>query len=388
MSLLLNEEQTQLKDNAKRLVQTQSPVSALRKLRDDKNELGYDADLWQSMVELGWPAILVSEDHGGIDLGISFLAPVLEECGRNLVSSPLLSTALIGAAALEIAGSKNHRAELLPKLAEGKILTALALEESSRHKPELVNTEAKATANGFELSGRKQFVVDGHIADYFIVTARTESGMSLFLLDSKREGVSVQRTFMVDSCNAASVSFDQVSLTKEDLLGELDAGMESLTLILDLARIGLAAEMLGNVQEIFERTVLYLKERQQFGVPIGSFQALQHRAAEMFCEIELCKSVVASGVSVVSQACADTEGGLRNLGDAAKREIAIIASVCQVQLCDSLQLISNEGVQMHGGIGMTDEHEIGFYLKRARVSQQFLGDSFYHKNRYAEFNGY
>ena len=392
MSMILNEEQIQLKENAKRFNQEKSPVSELRRLRDEKNELGYDAKTWEEMVELGWPSILIPEAQGGLGLSIRYLGPILEECGRTLTASPLLSTALVGVAALTVAGNETQQQELLPQIATGKLLTALAIEEGARHNPTKVDTTAKTQGDNFILNGEKQFVIDGHIANYLIVSARTSGnsndalGISLFLVDAKQPGVKVQRTLMVDSRNSAIITFSDAEVSKANLLGTLDQGLDNLNLILDFARVGLAAEMLGSIHEVFDRTVEYLKEREQFGVPIGSFQALKHRAALMFCEIELCKSVVAEGLSVLS--AATESSGIAQISTAERNEIALISSICQSQLCETIEEVSNEGVQLHGGIGMTDEHEIGFFLKRARVVQQMFGDATFHKDRYAKLNNY
>lgn len=388
MTMILNEEQKQLKENAKRFIQAQSPVSELRKLRDEKSEQGYSESIWEEMINLGWPSILVPEDNGGLGLTIDYLGPILEECGRTLTASPLLSSALIGATALKIGGTPEQQAELLPKIATGELLTALAIEETSRHNPSSVKTTATTKGDSYELSGQKQFVVDGHIAHYVIVSAKTgtqESDISLFLIDTKQTGVSVQRTFMVDSRNAAIVTLNKVEVSTANMIGTLNQGSSLLELLLDFARVGLAAEMLGSVQETFERTVNYLKEREQFGVVIGSFQALKHRAAKMFCEIELCKSVVAEGLAVLSEA---EKQDLNNLDDSTRAEIAKTASICQAQLCETIEEVTNEGVQLHGGIGMTDEHEIGFFMKRARVTQQLFGDLSFHRDRFAKLSEY
>lgn len=388
MTMILNDEQKQLKENANRFIQTQSPVSELRKLRDEKNELGYSQSVWEEMINLGWPSILIPEENGGLGLTVDYLGPILEECGRTLTASPLLSTALVGVTALKLSGNENQQAELLPKIASGELLTALAIEETARHNPNAVSTSATAKGDSFEISGRKQFVADGHIAQYLIVSAKTGSAsddISLFLIDTKQSGVSIQRTIMVDSRNSAIVTLDKVDVSSANLIGEINQGSNLLELILDFARVGLAAEMLGSAQEAFERTVNYLKEREQFGVVIGSFQALKHRAAKMFCEIELCKSVVAEGLAILSEA---EKQDLTQLDESTRTEIAKIASICQAQLCETIEEVSNEGVQLHGGIGMTDEHEIGFFMKRARVAQQLFGDLSFHRDRFAQLNDY
>ena len=379
MSMTLNEEQTQLKENASRFFKERSPVAALRKLRDDKSESGYDTGLWQEMAELGWPSILIPEEYDGLGLSPSYLGPILEESGRTLAATPLFATALVGVTALNLGGSDEQKKSLFPKIAAGSLLMALAVDEGARHNPAHVTTKASATDKGFKLTGKKVFVVDGHVANRLVVSARTsgsdvdETGISLFLVDVSKPGVTVTRTIMSDSRNSAIVSFDNVEVSKSDLLGSVDEGFSILDQLLDVARIGLSAEMLGTTLEAFERTIEYLKERKQFDVLIGSFQALQHRAANMFCEIELSKSLILEGLDTSS---------------VSPENLNVFASMAKIQIGDTLKLVSSEGVQIHGGIGMTDEHEIGFFLKRARVAELLYGDSAFHKNRYALLNDY
>jgi len=269
----------------------------------------------------------------------------------------------------------------LPEIAAGQLTLALALEESNHRNPLAIGTSLSAQANpeGWTLRGRKLFVVDGHSADKLIVAARTDgapgdsAGISLFLLDGDTTGVHRKRTIMADSRNAANIEFDGVQVTADHLLGNAGEAWQTLEAVLDRGRVALAAEMLGNCLEAFERTLQYLTEREQFGVKIGSFQALQHRAAIMFTELELSRSVVLQALSSV-----DDEPG----------QLPLLASLAKARLNDVSKLVSNEAVQMHGGIGVTDELEIGFFLKRARVAMQLLGDSGYHKDRYATLCGY
>jgi len=259
---------------------------------------------------------------------------------------------------------------------------SLALDEHSLHNPSHIETTASRTSDGFELNGSKTFVLDGHVAKKFIVVARSsgdrdsKEGISLFLVDSGSTGVTVARTRMVDSRNAAKISLDKVTVTEAAVLGDLDKGFVGLDRVLDIARIGLAAEMLGSIREVFERILEYLKQREQFGVLIGSFQGLQHRAANMYTEIELCKSVVRAALSALDDSEKSGQG------------IAELASIAKAKLSEVFMLVSNEGIQMHGGIGMTDEFDIGFFLKRARVAQQFLGDASFHRDRYASLKNF
>ncbi len=376
MPLVLNEEQNMLKDAAKDFCTNNTPIIQLRRLRDEQDALGFDKDTWQQMVELGWAGITIPEDFGGLGFGYMGMGVVMEECGRTLTASPLLSTSVLGACALTEGGSDDLKAELLPKVAGGELLLALALEESPHHNPYNVAATAESSGGGYKVSGSKKFVLDGHVADKIIVVARSEGssgdrdGLTLVLVDRESNGVSVTRTIMADSRNAANIEFDGV---EGILLGESGRGAEVLDKVLDAGRILLSAEMLGGLQECFERTVEYLKVREQFGVPIGSFQALKHRAAQMFCEVELSKSVVLDSLSAL---------------DDDRDDLAEMASLAKSKLNDTYNLVSSEGVQMHGGIGMTDEHEIGFFMKRSRVCEHSFGNSAFHRDRYGTLQGY
>lgn len=379
MVMVLNEEQVMLKDSAKDFCQENAPIAALRKLRDEGDETGFSRELWQQMVDLGWSGITFPEEFGGLEFGYGGLGVVLEEMGRTLTVSPIISTVLLCGSAIQIGGSDEQKRELLPAIIGGDLIMALALEEKPHHAPTDISCTATASGDGFTLTGDKVFVFDGHVADKLIVVARTSgesgdsAGITLFVVNGDSAGITTTRTKMVDSRNAANINLEGVAVGAADVLGEVDKGYETLEKVLDIGRIGLAAEMLGSAQECFERTVEYLKEREQFGVPIGSFQALKHRAAEMFCEIELSKSVVREAFSQL---------------DEGSDQVPKLASLAKSKLCDTLFLVGNEGIQMHGGIGMTDEFDIGFFVKRARVAQLAFGDAAYHRNRYASLNGF
>jgi alkylation response protein AidB-like acyl-CoA dehydrogenase len=379
MALTLDAETALVRDTALDFFAKRSPVAALRKLRDDHDALGFSLPLWRQMGELGWASFLVPEEYGGSAFGCLGLGQVMEAAGRTLAASPLLSTALIGASALDLAGDQRQKAAELPALAKGERLVALALEEGAHHAPYRIAASATRSGSGFRLDGEKRFVLDGHVADLLIVAARTAGaaherrGITLFLVPAEAKGVHRTRTLMVDSRNAAAIRFTGVELGADAVLGTIDDGAAVLDPVLDRARAGLAAEMLGSAAEAFERTVQYLKERKQFGVPIGSFQALKHRAALLFCEIELARSAVTAALAAL---------------DAKANDASQLASLAKAKAGDALFLASNEGVQMHGGIGMTDEHEIGFFLKRARVAQAAFGDSAFHRDRYASLMGY
>ena len=382
MSLVLSEDQQLLKDSAKAFVDQNAPVSVLRGLRDSKDAQGYDQNLWRQMLELGWAGMAIPESYGGFEFGYGGLGVVLEESGRTLVSSPLIATVLLGASAINELGSDAQKSEFLPQVVSGELLLALAIDEKPHHRPCRIETSAVKSGEGYVLNGCKTFVLDGHIANKLIVVARTagaiddEAGLSVFLVDAAAEGVSINRSWMVDSRNSAMLSLNNVKVGADALLGAEGDAYTSLTRVLDIGRIGVAAEMLGSMQQAFEITLDYLKQREQFGVLIGSFQGLQHRAAEMYSEIELCKSAVRAALAALDDA------------DKTDADIAEFASIAKAKLSEVATLVSNEAVQMHGGIGMTDEYDIGFYMKRARVAAAFLGDALFHRERYASLNGF
>ena len=379
MALVLNEEQRLLQDTARDFLSTQAPVAALRKLRDEHDALGYSADLWQKMAEMGWASIILPETYGGLDFGFLGLGVVLEESGRTLTASPLLSSAVVGASAVLLGGSEMQKQTTLPAIAAGQVTLALALEESPHHRPTRITTTAEKQGEHYIVNGSKCFVLDGHSADTLIVVTRTsgespgDDGLTLLLVDRNTPGVSCQRTTLADSRNSANISFDQVQVPVDNILGEADKGWTILEPVLDRGRVAIAAEMMGYALEAFDRTVEFLKEREQFGALIGSFQALQHRASHMQSELELCRSVLLQALSTV---------------DNAPQQLPLMASLAKAKLNELVKLITNEAVQMHGGIGVTDELDIGFFLKRARVAMQIFGDSSYHKDRYATLCGY
>lgn len=378
MALALNEEQRMLKDSAKQFFAENAPVEALRKLRDSKDAIGYAPSLWRDMVELGWSAITIPETYGGLQFGYLGLGQIFEEAGHSLAASPLFATAVLGASLIELGGNDDQKDAWLPRIAAGDVTVALALEEQNRHAPTQIATRAEKNGSGFRLHGSKVFVLDGHSADQLIVAARSignpgdTAGISLFLVDANAKGVTRTRTIMMDSRNAARIDL-AVDVAANALIGELGNGFTVLDQALDRGRVVLAAEMLGGCLEMFNRTVAYLKEREQFGVKIGSFQALKHRASIMFTEIELCKSVVLEALTAI---------------DEKPQQLAKLASLAKARLNDTYQLVTNEATQMHGGIGVTDELDVGLFLKRCRVAMQIFGDSAFHRDRYAMLHNY
>ncbi len=379
MGMVLTEEQQLLKDSARDFIEAKSPVTAFRALRDNDDPKGYSPDLWKEMVDLGWAGILIPEEFGGLDFGMQGLGLVLEEAGKTLTASPLVSTVLTCGSALMLGGTQAQKQEFLPKIAAGDVLMSLGLEENAHHAPTAISTKAEKSGDGYTISGKKTFVLDGHIANQLIVVARTGgtgediNGITLFLVPTNAPGVSIQRTTMVDSRNAANIELNNVSVGADAVLGSVDGGTDLLEQVLDRARIGLAAEMLGSAQHVFDETLAYIKERKQFGVVIGQFQALQHRAAKMFTELELCRSVVMEALTAV---------------DEKANNVPLLASLAKGKVSEAFHLIAREGVQMHGGVGMTDEYDVGLYLKRSAVVEQAFGGPRYHSDRYAQLEGF
>jgi alkylation response protein AidB-like acyl-CoA dehydrogenase len=379
MALVLNEEQVMLKDAAAGFLAEKATVAHLRELRDSASEMGYTPEVWAEMAQMGWAGIAIAEEFGGLGYGYTGLGLVLEQAGRNLSASPLQSTVLVAATAINELGSTQQKEQLLPAIASGEQLVTLAIQEGMHHAPEQTAATAVRESGDYVLNGSKVLVLDAHVADSFIVVARStgsageQQGLSAFLVDKGLAGLAVERRDMVDSRNAGALTLDNVRVSAENLLGAEGEAWAGLNRTLDIANIGLSAELLGLSAEAFERTVAYLKERKQFGRVIGSFQGLQHRAAELFCELELARSIVLKALHAIDD------------GD---DRLSLLASAAKAKLCEVAQRASNEAVQMHGGIGMTDEHEIGFFIKRARVAQHTFGDYNYHLDRFAQRSGF
>lgn len=363
---VLSEEQSMLRDAAKSWVQEKSPVTAFRKMRDSGAELGYDVAAWNEMAEMGWAGVIIPEEYGGSNFGYLSLGLVLEELGRTLTASPLLSSGLAAASALILGGSEAQKSAWLPKIAEGTVVGALAVDEGAHHNPDKV----AATVSGGKLTGKKTFVLEGMAANLLIVSAVADGKVELFLVPSDAKGVKRSRLHLADSRGAANIEFDGVEVGAD---AKLDGGAALLEKVLDRARAGVAAEMLGSAVQAFETTLDYLKVRVQFGQVIGSFQALQHRAAKMFTDLELSRSAVEAALAAIDADSPDTPE---------------LVSLAKAKMGDTFHLVSNEMVQMHGGIGMTDAHDAGFYLKRARAAEAAFGNQAYHRDRYARLQGY
>lgn len=379
MAFVLSEEQTMLRDMAAQFFAEQVPTANLRRLRDTEDALGYDPAVWQQIVELGFSGILIPEEFGGTGFGATGMGIVMQQAGRTLAATPLFATSCLGAGMILEIGRDDQKKELLPQVAAGSLLLALAIDETAHHNPGRVECAATKDGGTYVLNGQKRFVLDGHIAQKLIVIARASgqahdgSGLIALVVDADAAGVTVNRTSMVDSRNAANITFENVSVSENNVLGNGAVDFESIDKVLDLGRVIMASEMLGGIETVFETTLDYLKERKQFGQIIGSFQALQHRAAEMFCEVEIAQAVVQDGLAAIEEN---------------RNDVARAASLAKARLSDTARLITNEGVQMHGGIGMTDAVDVGLYMKRARVQAQVLGDSTFHTSRYATLGSY
>ncbi len=380
MELVLTEDQELLSTTAHDFVRQHSPLSRVRALRDAGDSLGFSPDLWKQMAELGWVGILIPEEYGGAAMGLADLAVVLEALGRTLAPEPFLSTVLLSGQLLTTAGSTAQKAAWLPSIATGeRILTVAQQEARSRYDLHKVTTKAERQGESWVVSGEKIQVLDGNAAEAFIVSARTAGaannphGITLFLVPRDTPGLSVTPQHRVDYRAAALVSFNGVKVSPEQVVGAVDNGYAPLSSAVDWATVGLCAEMLGGISQIFDMTMEYLKTRVQFGAIIGTFQALKHRAAKLFMEIELARSTVMAAARAA---------------DAGTADFTQLVCLAKARCSDAYILAANEGVQMHGGIGMTDEHDAGFYLKRARATEMTFGDASWHRQRWAGLQGY
>jgi acyl-CoA dehydrogenase len=380
MELVRSEDQELIAKTAADFVKEKSPIARVRQLRDTSDPVGFSRALWKEMAELGWIGIPFPESVGGAGLGFAELAVVLEELGRSLAPEPFLSTVLLAGQALLLSSDEAKAREWLPRVCKGDAILALAQQEArSRYDLAAVETRAERAGRGFRIRGEKIQVLDGHVADAFVVVARTAGGprdaegLGLFLVPQGAAGLTVTRQSRLDGRNAALVALDGVEVGADAVLGAPDAGHALLARVVDRATVGLSAEMLGGMQQAFALTLDHLKSRQQFGVPIGSFQALKHRAANVYIEVELAKSAVMAAARAV---------------DADAPDLAKLASLAKARCSDAYVLATNEGVQMFGGVGMTDEYDIGFYMKRARAAELSFGDAAFHRARWATLSGY
>ncbi|MHA6334582.1 acyl-CoA dehydrogenase family protein [Qipengyuania sp. CAU 1752] len=352
---VLNEEQTMLRDLAQEWTKNESPVKAWRKVRDGGKN--YDPAAWGAMREMGWTGVIIPEDFGGSDFGWMSLGLVIQEMGKTLTASPLVASAL-AAGAIILGGSQEQKEKYLPPLASGDLVGTLAFDDAERH----AGANSTATVSEGKLTGAKPFVHEADSAGLFVVLASD----GVYLVE-KGEGVSLSRRSLTDQRDHAEVTFTDAPADK------LAGGGEDLAeAILDRARVMTGAEMLGMAQQVFDDTLDYLKQRTQFNQVLSSFQALQHRMADLYTELEMMRSAV--------------EAGLQALDTGFK--VPEAACIAKARANDALHTISRQGIQLHGGIGMTDEYDVGFYLKRARVLEASWGNSGFLKDRYAKLAGY
>jgi alkylation response protein AidB-like acyl-CoA dehydrogenase len=373
MPLILTEEQTMLKEAADGFLSEHAPIAHLRKLRDSRDADGVSRELWKAFGEMGFAGVVIPEEHGGSGLGAVEAGVVAEALGRTLTPSPFMGSGVLSAKVLTDGGSADQQAAWLPKIAAGEAIVSLAVDEGAKHAPSRITTFAQRAGNGFKLNGAKGFVLDGHVADALIVAALTENGLTLFLVDPKTKGVEIERTVMVDAHNAARVILTDVEVDADAVIGSVDEGEALLEGALNLGRACAAASLNGAGDQAFQTTLEYLRTRKQFGKLIGEFQSLQHRAAHLYSEIEIARAA--------------TIGALQAL-DAGKPNAALAVSVAKAKAGKVAELAVQEAVQMHGGVGMTDEFDVGLFMKRVRVLNELLGDAGFHADRLARAQGY
>jgi len=375
MPLYLNDDQVMLRDAAREFIADVAPVAHRRRLRDTDDATGFDRDLWRRFADMGFTGMLIDAGHGGLGLGHVEAGIVLEEIGRNLSPSPFMTTAV--AAVTALAGTEQA-ARWFPGIVAGETVAAIAVDESAKHRDRIAMTATRA-GNGFRLSGEKCFVVHGHVADLLIVAARTggdaedRDGVTLFAMPADAVGLSSSPERLADGGLAARLRFDGVTVDADAVIGTVDGGRDLLDRILSAGRAGSAAELVGVGDGASAMTLGYLKERKQFGVVIGSYQALQHRAAHLYAEMEVARAAVLHAQQAL---------------DAGSTGADEAASVAKAMATMATTLSVNEAIQMHGGIGMTDDYDIGFFMKRARVLAEWWGDANYHADRLAVAAGY
>lgn len=375
---LLTEEQVMLRDSARGWAQTNAPVSAFRKMRDSGNEKGFDSATFKSIAEMGWTGVVIPEAYGGSEFGYRSIGVVLEELGRKVVAAPLIGSAVGAASALILGGSEAQKKAWLPKIAEGSAIAALAIDEGPRYAPEKIALAATKKGSGYSLSGGKTFVHEGMAADVFVVAARTsgkpgdEKGITMFLVPANAKGLSRSRRELMDSRGYADLTFKDVEVGADAVIGQADAGKPLLDKTLDRATAAVAAEQIGLAQQAFDTTIEYMKTRVQFGQLIGSFQALQHRAAYLFTAMQLARPTIDAALQAIDDDADD---------------VSELVSLAKATANDFVNYATREMIQLHGGIGMTDAHDAGFYIKRARVLEASFGSSAYHRERFARLNG-
>jgi len=373
VSLVYNEEQQQLDDSAREFLAARCAVAEQRRLRDNKVSEGFSVDIWKEMLELGWGGIALPEEYGGLEFGFQGFAPVFDQIGRKLSASPLLSSVVLCGSVIEQLGSEDQRLALLPALISGEQRLALALHAQDRFRADDVGVTVQTDGDSYLLSGKDIWVPDGIQADGWLVAGRLDGGdVAVFHVPSEARAVAVQPLQLLDSRNHARLSFDLVRLPATARLDGSDNASQALELAVDRGTTCVAAELLGMAETMFAMTLEYLKTRAQFGVAIGSFQALQHRTSWMYVDLQLARSAVMAAFEALDS------------GNVSETERKQLVSLAKWKAGETAHMISAEAVQMHGGIGVTDEYDLGLYLKRVRVAQVMLGDSDFHCERYGQ----
>ena len=379
MPLYYDDDQAMLADTAGQFMAEEGSIkNQLRHWRDRDCKDGFGHALWQQFAEMGFAGMLVDEDDGGLGMGQVEANIVLEQIGRNLTPSPFMSSSVLAATALKH-GSNDVKGRWLPGLVSGEKVYGVAIDEGAKHRPERIGCRAEKSGNGFKLSGRKDFVLYGASSEMIVVAARTSGsdsdtdGVTLFAVPQDAAGMSHDSVRLVDSSMASHVTFDNVELDGDAVIGEVDGGRAVLDAMLVAGRVGSAAEGVGVAGGAMDMTVDYLKQRKQFGKVIGEFQALQHRAAHLYSEVEIARAVTVKAAQLV---------------DGGSERADLMASVAKAKVAKVAGLAVREGVQMHGGIGMTDEFDAGLYLKRARTLETTFGNRAFHKDRYARIMGF
>jgi alkylation response protein AidB-like acyl-CoA dehydrogenase len=369
MPLYLNDDQVMLRDSAREFMAAEG-TGQLRKYRDMNCKDGFGHALWRQFGEMGFTGILVDEADGGLGLGHVEAGIVLEEIGRTLAPSPFLVTAI---AAVEALRGTAQRKRWLPGILAGETVAALAIDEGPKHRPEQIAIRAERAGNGFRLTGAKQFVVQGASADFVIVAAQADEGLTLFAVEKDAANLDVEGVRLVDSSIGARMDFRCVEVDADAVIGEVGQGEAVLSRVLNAGRAGIASEMVGVASGAMTMTVDYLKQRKQFGKLIGEFQTLQHRSAHLYSELEIARAAALKAQQLLDEGSPEAEA---------------MVSVAKAKAGRVSTLAVQEGVQMHGGIGMTDEYDIGLYMKRDRVLNELWGDPNYHADKVARLKGY
>ena len=378
MDFELTNEHLMLKESTASFIQNEHSFNRLRELKND--QWGYTREIWKKMAELGWMGFMYPEEYGGLGLDFSFAMVLLEEFGKGLLPEPWISSILLGGNIILLGGTESQKNDILTQIVSGDLFITLAyLEDDGRYDINFCDTSALSRNGGFYISGKKIFVLDGCSADKFVVSTRTSGsvqdpdGITLFVVSREADGVEIIPIKTMDGRNACILELRDVSLSDSDIVGELDRGYPLLRDVIDQATAGLCAEMVGGMKASLDMSVSYICEREQFGRPIGAFQALQHKTADMFIQKELAASATYYAIALIDE---KTEG--------VAQAVSLAKAKCSYAYMDITQTAS----QLFGAFGFTNEADIGFFLKRAKVAEIIFGDVDHHLDRYATLNGY